>query len=67
VLEGTPSRTPFAAEVIRGQYFADADACIGVTHSRPLESAMRFWALDLNAWPDHFTLEICGVDRPRQP
>src|SRR5437868_5704172 len=31
---------------------------------RPLESAMRFWALDLNAWPDHFTLGICRVDRP---
>ena len=25
---------------------------------------MRFWALDLNAWPDHFTLGICRVDRP---
>jgi len=25
---------------------------------------MRFWALDLNAWRDHFPLGICVVDRP---
>ena len=61
VLEGRPRVFPSLRKL------SAANVLPMPTHSRPLESAMRFLALDLNAWPDHFPLGICRVDRPRQP
>ena len=57
------SCTPCVAEVIRGRYLADADACIGVAHtdrSRARCTSGR-WILT----PGGITSPgICGVDRP---